>query len=129
MALSVDKHEKYVIVKLNEPRFTNENSPNLKSEFILLTSEGHRNIIVDLSSVEHCDDSQDLSCLLVGDRLSKSADGLFLITGVNAELEKIIEISGLDESLNFVATLAEAVDFIYMEEVEKDLNKGFEEED
>jgi anti-anti-sigma factor len=129
MALSVDKHEKYVVVKLNESRFTNENAPNLKSEFILLTSEGHRNIIVDLSVVEHCEDSQDLSCLLVGDRLCKNANGLFLITGVNPEVEKIIEISGLDESLNFVATLAEAVDFIYMEEVEKDLRDGFEEED
>jgi anti-anti-sigma factor len=129
MALSVDKLEKYVVVKLNEPRFTNENAPALKSEFILLTSEGHRNIIVDLSNVQHCDDSQDLSCLLVGDRLCKNANGLFLITGVNAEVEKIVEISGLDESLNFVATLAEAVDFIYMEEVEKDLRDGFEEED
>ena len=129
MALSVDKLDKYVVVKLNESRFTNENAPALKSEFILLTSEGHRNIIVDLSNVQQCDDSQDLSCLLVGDRLCKNANGLFLITGVNSEVEKIIEISGLDESLNFVATLAEAVDFIYMEEVEKDLRDGFEEED
>jgi anti-anti-sigma factor len=129
MALSVDKRDKYVVVKLNENRFTNENAPKLKSEFILLTSEGHRNIIVDLSSVEHCNDSQDLSCLLVGDRLCKNVEGLFLITGVNQELEKIIEISSLDESLNFVATLAEASDLIYMEEVEKDLRNGFEEED
>lgn len=129
MALSVDKHEKYAIVKLNEQRFTNENAPKLKSEFILLTSEGHRNIIVDLSSVEHCDDSQDLSCLLVGDRLCRNANGIFLITGINQELEKIIEISSLDESLNFVARLEEATDLIYMEEIERDLRDGFEEED
>jgi anti-anti-sigma factor len=129
MALSVDKHEKYAIVKLNEPRFTNENAPKLKSEFILLTSEGQRNIIVDLSSVEHCEDSQDLSCLLVGDRLCRNVNGIFLITGVNQELEKIIEMSSLDESLNFVARLEEATDLIYMEEIEKDLRDGFEEED
>jgi anti-anti-sigma regulatory factor len=129
MALSVDKHEKYAIVKLNETRFTNENAPKLKSEFILLTSEGQRNIIVDLSSVEHCEDSQDLSCLLVGDRLCRNVNGIFLITGVNLELEKIIEMSSLDESLNFVARLEEATDLIYMEEIEKDLRDGFEEED
>jgi anti-sigma B factor antagonist len=56
-------------------------------------------------------------------------NGIFLITGVNQELEKIIEMSSLDESLNFVARLEEATDLIYMEEIEKDLRDGFEEED
>lgn len=121
MALIVDKHEKYVVVKLNEETFTNNNAPLLKSEFILLNSQGYRNIIMDLSMVRKCDDSQDLSCLLVGDRLCKKLGGAFLITGTNEELEKIVEIAGLDESLNFVATLREAEDLIFMEEVEKDL--------
>jgi anti-anti-sigma factor len=124
MALIVDKHEKYVVVKLNEETFTNDNAPLLKSEFILLNSQGYRNIIMDLSMVKSCEDSQDLSCLLVGDRLCKKANGHFLITGVNDTLEKIIEISGLDESLNFVAKLREAEDLIFMEEVEKDLLGG-----
>jgi anti-sigma B factor antagonist len=124
MALIVDKHEKYVVVKLNEETFTNDNAPLLKSEFILLNSQGYRNIIMDLSMVKNCEDSQDLSCLLVGDRLCKKANGHFLITGVNDTLEKIIEISGLDESLNFVAKLREAEDLIFMEEVEKDLLGG-----
>lgn len=124
MALIVDKHEKYVVVKLNEETFTNDNAPLLKSEFILLNSQGYRNIIMDLSMVKDCEDSQDLSCLLVGDRLCKKANGHFLITGVNESLEKIIEISGLDESLNFVAKLREAEDLIFMEEVEKDLLGG-----
>jgi anti-anti-sigma factor len=124
MALIVDKHEKYVVVKLNEETFTNDNAPLLKSEFILLNSQGYRNIIMDLSMVKDCEDSQDLSCLLVGDRLCKKANGHFLITGVNDSLEKIIEISGLDESLNFVAKLREAEDLIFMEEVEKDLLGG-----
>ncbi|RZM29453.1 MAG: anti-sigma factor antagonist [Pedobacter sp.] len=129
MALTVDKHEKYVVVKLNEAQFTNDNTPLLKSEFIHLTSQGYRNIIVDLSSVLHCTDSQDLSCLLVGDRLCKKENGIFLVTGVSKELEKIIEISGLDETLNFVASLEEAADLIFMEEIEKDFLDDFDEED
>lgn len=128
MALIVDKHEKYVVVRLNEETFTNDNAPLLKSEFILLNSQGYRNIIMDLSMVQKCEDSQDLSCLLVGDRLCKKENGVFLIIGVNDELEKIIEISGLDESLNFVAKLREAEDLIFMEEVEKDLLGGSTEE-
>ena len=71
MKFSVDKHEKYVVLKLNESKLTNDNTPKLKSEFILLNTEGYRNIVLDLSAIKQCDDSQDLSSLLVGDRLCK----------------------------------------------------------
>ncbi|RZK82558.1 MAG: anti-sigma factor antagonist [Pedobacter sp.] len=126
MKFSVDKHEKYVVIKLNEPKFTNDNTPKLKSEFILLNAEGFRNIVLDLSAVKQCDDSQDLSSLLVGNRLCKKADGLFIVTGVKPVVGKILEMSNLDQSLTIVAKLDEAADLIFMEEIEKELLGGIE---
>ncbi|TCD04178.1 anti-sigma factor antagonist [Pedobacter frigidisoli] len=120
MKFSVDKHEKYVTLKLKEPKFTNDNSPGLKSELYLLNAEGFKNIIVDLSPVKECADAQDLSCLLVGDRLCKSAGGLFIVTGINDQLAPIIELSNIFQSVTFVNTLAEATDFIFMDELEKE---------
>lgn len=124
MKFSVDKHEKYVVLELNEPKFTNENTPKLKSEFILLNAEGFRNIVLDLSSIKQCDDSQDLSSLLVGDRLCKKANGLFIVTGINDVVAKILEMSNLDHSLTIVSKLDEATDLIFMEEIEKELLGG-----
>lgn len=121
MKFSVDKHEKYVVLKLNESKLTNDNTPKLKSEFILLNTEGYCNIVLDLSSVKQCDDSQDLSSLLFGDRLCKKANGLFIVTGVNATVAKILEISNLDQSLTIVSKVDEATDLIFMEEIEKEL--------
>lgn len=121
MKFTTDKHEKYVVIKLDEPRFTNDNTPALKSEFILLNTEGYRNIVVDLSSVKECNDSQDLSCLLTGDRLCKSADGLFVVTGVTKAVAEIVKISNLHNSVTFVNKLDEATDLIFMEEIEKEL--------
>lgn len=120
MKFSVDKHDKYVTLKLEENKFTNDNAPGLKSEFYLLNAEGFKNIIVDLSYVTECNDAQDLSCLLVGDRLCKSAGGLFIVTGINDELASIIELSNIFQSVMFVNTIDEATDFIFMEELEKE---------
>ncbi|ACU04073.1 MULTISPECIES: STAS domain-containing protein [Pedobacter] len=121
MKFSVDKHEKYVVLKLNESKLTNDNTPKLKSEFILLNTEGYCNIVLDLSSVKQCDDSQDLSSLLFGDRLCKKANGLFIVTGINEVVAKILEMSSLDQSLTIVSKIDEATDLIFMEEIEKEL--------
>ena len=120
MKFSVDKHEKYVTLKLEEPKFTNDNSPGLKSELYLLNAEGFKNIIVDLSDVKECSDAQDLSSLLVGDRLCKSVGGLLIVTGINDEIAYIIELSNIFQSVTFVNTLEEATDFIFMDELEKE---------
>lgn len=121
MKFSTDKHEKYVVLKLDEPKFTNDNTPALKSEFILLNTEGYRNIVLDLSVVKECNDSQDLSCLLVGDRLCKSAGGVFVVIGVGAAIANIVKMSNLHQSVTFVNKLDEATDLIFMEEIEKEL--------
>lgn len=120
MKFSVDKHEKYVTLKLEEPKFTNDNSPGLKSELYLLNAEGFKNIIVDLSDVKECSDAQDLSSLLVGDRLCKSVGGLLIVIGINDEIAHIIELSNIFQSVTFVNTLEEATDFIFMDELEKE---------
>lgn len=121
MKFSVDKHEKYVVLKLNESKLTNDNTPKLKSEFILLNTEGYCNIVLDLAAVKQCDDSQDLSSLLFGDRLCKKANGLFIVTGINPVVAKILEMSNLDQSLTIVSKVDEATDLIFMEEIEKEL--------
>ena len=121
MKFAVDKHEKYVLIKLRESKFSTDITPKLKSEFILLNAEGYCNIVLDLSAVKECNDSQDLSSLLVGDRLCKKAHGLFIITGIHSCVAKILEMSNLDQSLTIVNKLEEAKDLIFMDEIEKEL--------
>lgn len=120
MKFTADKHEKYVVLKLNESKFTNDNTPALKSEFVMLNTEGFRNIVLDISAIKECNDSQDLSCLLAGDRLCKNSDGLFIVTGTQPAVANIVKISNLHQTVTFVNKLDEAVDLIFMEELEKE---------
>jgi len=120
MKFTVDKHEKYVLIKLNESKLNSLISPQLKSELILSNSEGQRNIILDLSNVKYSD-SSGLSSLLVGHRLCKNADGIFILTGINENISRLITISQLENILNIVGSVDEGIDLIFMEEIEKEL--------
>ena len=122
MKFTVDKHEKYVLVKLNESKLNSLITPQLKSELILTNAEGQRNIIFDLSQVKFAD-SSGLSSLLVGHRLCKNATGSFILTGLNDAVARLITISQLDSVLTIVPSCEEAIDLIFMEEIEKELKK------
>jgi len=122
MKFTVDKHEKYVLIKLNENKLNSLISPQLKSELILCNSEGQRNIILDLSNVKYSD-SSGLSSLLVGHRICKNAGGTFILTRINENIARLITISQLDNILNIVGTVDEAIDLIFMEEIEKELKR------
>ena len=122
MKFTVDKHEKYVLIKLNETKLNSLISPQLKSELILTNTEGQRNIVLDLSTVKYSD-SSGLSSLLVGHRICKNAEGSFIITGINENISRLITISQLENVLTIVNTVDEAIDLIFMEEIEKELKK------
>ncbi|MEO5911805.1 MAG: STAS domain-containing protein [Pelobium sp.] len=122
MKFTVDKHEKYILIKLNESKLNSLVSPQLKSELILTNTEGQRNIILDLSNVKYAD-SSGLSSLLVGHRLCKNAEGVFILTGINEAVSRLITISQLDNVITIVPKVDEAIDLIFMEEIEKELRK------
>ncbi len=122
MKFTVDKHEKYVLIKLNESKLNSLISPQLKSELILMNTDGQRNIILDLSMVKFAD-SSGLSSLLVGHRICKNAEGVFILTGLSDSVARLVSISQLESVLSIVTTTEEAIDLVFMEEIEKELKK------
>ncbi|QEC53335.1 anti-anti-sigma factor [Anseongella ginsenosidimutans] len=122
MKYSVDKNEKYILLTLEEDRLNSLMSPALKSELVIFNAEGFRNIILDLSHVDHID-SSGLSCLLTANRICQNSGGSFVLTGLKPTVEQLIGITQLDKSLKIVPTKEEAIDFVYMEELEREINK------
>lgn len=121
MRYSIDKTEKYAVMKLNEDKLNSIIAPLLKTELITLNQEGYKNFIVDLSEVKYCD-SSGLSALLIGNRISTQENGIFIMTGMQEHVTKLIAISQLDKVLNILPTVAEAIDAVFLHEVEQDLN-------
>jgi anti-sigma B factor antagonist len=102
--------------------WTGHVSPSLKSELVVLNSEGFKNIIIDLTDTRYCD-SSGLSAILVANRLCKNSGGTFVLTGLQRSVMKLISISQLDTILNIAPTVSEAVDLLFMEEIERDADK------
>ena len=123
MKYSIDKQEKYAILKPEEDNLNSLVAPVLKSELVILSETGIRNLIIDLSEVRFID-SSGLSAILTANRLW--ADGKsFVLTGVeHPSVQKLFEISRLDTVLNIIPSLDESVDYIFMEEIERELSEG-----
>lgn len=123
MKYTIDKQEKYSMLKLHEDKLDSSVAPGLKSELITLHAEGSRNIILDLSDVKYTD-SSGLSALLVGNRIVQEEGGIFVLSSLSEHTMKLIRISQLDSVLNILPTVEEAIDAVLMHEIEKDLKSG-----
>jgi anti-anti-sigma factor len=120
MKYTIDKQEKYALLRLHEEKMDSSVAPGLKSELITLHAEGVKNIILDLSEVKYTD-SSGLSALLVGNRIFQEEGGIFVLSGLSEHTTKLIKISQLDSVLNILTNVEEAVDTVFMHEIEKDL--------
>jgi anti-anti-sigma factor len=122
MQFTLDKNDKYVVVKLHEQKLNTLIAAELKSELLLINSQGFSNIVVDLSESLYCD-SSGLSAILVGNRLCKNSSGVFVVTGLNDAVKKLVQISQLDQVLNIKSSNQEAVEFVIATEMEKNINE------
>lgn len=120
MKYSIDKQEKYVVLSVDEENLNSLIAPKLKSEFVILRNEGVPNLVLDLSKVAFVD-SSGLSAILTANRLWDDY-GAFILTGIEHEsVKKLISISRLESVLTIIPTVSEAVDYIFMDQLEKEL--------
>ena len=111
MEFKIEKLENHTLIQVLEEKLDTHIAPTLKSELVLVSGNGEKNIILDLSKVRYCD-SSGLSAILVANRLCKNANGTFVLTGLNDAVERLITISQLDTVLNISSSIDEGTGLI-----------------
>lgn len=111
MEFSIEKKDNYTLIKVLVEKLDTHVAPALKSELVLIAGNGEKNIILDLSNCRYCD-SSGLSAILVANRLCKNANGVFVLTGLQPAVERLITISQLDTVLNIARTPEKAPELI-----------------
>ncbi len=111
MEFKIEKHGNYTLIQVLEEKLDTHIAPTLKSELVLVSGNGEKNIILDLSKCRYCD-SSGLSAILVANRLCKNANGTFVLTGLNDAVERLITISQLDTVLNIASAIDEGAKLI-----------------
>ncbi|MBS1546963.1 MAG: STAS domain-containing protein [Bacteroidetes bacterium] len=122
MNFTIDSKDKYTLVTAHVDKLDTTCAPELKSELVYLNKTGVRNVIINMAKTRYCD-SSGLSSLLVANRLCKGVNGTLVICGLQEPVMKLVQISQLESVLSITPTEAEAVDLLYMEEMEKDVKK------
>ena len=120
MSFKTDKENNYTLIKFSTDKLDAIVAPDLKSELVLISKQGAKNILVDLESVKYCD-SSGLSALLTGHRICKEANGSFILSSVQPAVEKLITISQLNSILTIKATAKDAIDTAFVDEIERNL--------
>jgi anti-sigma B factor antagonist len=111
MEFKIEKQDNHTLIQVLEEKLDTHIAPTLKSELVLVSGNGEKNIILDLSKCRYCD-SSGLSAILVANRLCKNAGGTFVLTGLNDAVERLITISQLDTVLNITNTIDEGAELI-----------------
>ncbi|MBT6163945.1 STAS domain-containing protein [Flavobacteriales bacterium] len=120
MKFSTEIRDNIATIKSHVEKLDALHAPDLKSELVQVAKEGTKHIILDLSESRYCD-SSGLSAVLIGNRLCRDAEGKFVLAGLQASVEKLIQISQLDRVLTIVPTASEGYDFLVMEITESQL--------
>ena len=120
MSFSTKKHDNYTLIVFSTDKLDAVVSPDLKAELVLINKSGEKNILIDLTSVKYCD-SSGLSSLLIGNRLCTESKGSFIISCMQPAVLKLVMISQLDNILSMTPTLPEAIDLLFMEEIEREI--------
>lgn len=111
MNFKKESQANYTVINSNLEKLDSSNSAELKSEFVLLNKNSVNSIVLNLEKTKYCD-SSGLSAILIGNRLCKNSGGTFAICGLQANVEKMIQISQLDKVLNITKSAKEAGKFI-----------------
>jgi anti-sigma B factor antagonist len=111
MEFKIEKRNHFTLIQVLEEKLDTHIAPTLKSELVLVSGNGEKNIVLDLSKCRYCD-SSGLSAILVANRLCKNANGTFVLTGLNDAVERLITISQLDTVLNITSSVDEGAKLI-----------------
>ena len=107
MDFNIESKNNSTLIQVQTEKLDTHIAPALKSELVLVSGKGEKNIILDLGKCEYCD-SSGLSAILVANRLCKNAGGTFVLCGLNDAVERLITISQLDTVLNITNTVSDA---------------------
>ena len=107
MDFNIESRGNSTVIQVQNEKLDTHIAPALKSELVIISGKGEKNIILDLKKCQYCD-SSGLSAILVANRLCKNAGGTFVLCGLNEAVERLVAISQLDSVLIITDTVEAA---------------------
>lgn len=100
MNLSVEKKNNFTEIIISVDKFDDQIPVMLKLKLFATIGAGEKNIVLNVMNCAECNPS-GFSALLAADRLCRSANGIFIVTGINESVYQLLQVARLDQVLNF----------------------------
>lgn len=126
MDFKVEKNEQFALIGLKETFLTQENSPELEEIVRKLFREGYGNMIIEFDSIDELD-GFGISLIRKANKICLNELGLLIIVTKNQAI--IDQLDGAKiEDLTMMPTTQEAIDAVYLNELENDFQSDEDDE-
>lgn len=126
MQYTIEKNEQYALVRLAENAFEGDVPTDFETLSRGLFREGYSNIIVDMSPTQSVDPA-GVSTIRKIDRQCTNEVGLLVLVTKNDDLIELLDSAG-GSDLTILPTVEEAVDAVFMNELENDFRSEDDDE-
>ena len=126
MEFKVEKNEQFALIELKETSLNQENSPELEEVVRKLFREGYGNMIMEFGSIVELD-GFGISLIRKANKICLNELGLLIIVTKNDEIINQLDDAKI-EDLTVMPTTQEAIDAVYLNELENDFQSDEDDE-
>ena len=126
MNYTIEKNEQYALVRLTETAFADSVAADFETLGRGLFREGYSNIIIDMVPVQSVDQTGAITLRKIN-RQCTNEEGLLIVVTKDDDLIEFLDKVNLSD-LTILPTVEEAVDAIFMNELENDFRSEEDDE-
>ncbi|UHG92331.1 STAS domain-containing protein [Spirosoma oryzicola] len=126
MNYTIEKNEQYALIRLAESELGGDVPTDFETLSRSLFRSGYSNIIVDMASVQTVDQA-GVSTIRKINRQCSNELGLLVLVTKNDELIEFLDTANISD-LNILPTVEEAIDAVFMNELENDFRSEEDDE-
>ena len=126
MEFTTEKTERYALLRLGETEFANTVPADFEGACRGLFREGFSRLIVDLATVQTVDEAGLMAIRKINRQCSNEL-GLLVLVTKNEALIDFLEAARITD-LTLLPTVEEAIDAVFMNELENDFGSGADDE-
>lgn len=126
MNFTIEKTERYALIRLAEAALDGDMPATFETLNRNLFREGYSNFIVDMESVQFVDMPGVMAIRKIN-RQCTNEEGLLILVTDSEDLIELLDTAGGSE-LTFLPTVEEAIDAVFMNELENDFRSEDDDE-
>jgi anti-anti-sigma regulatory factor len=123
----LEQNESYALVNWNEPGINQLNYEELENLIRVLFKKEYANIILNISKLQELD-GHGVSTIRKGTKICTNEMGLFVIVCKSEIILQRLELANIEE-ITIFSSVQEAIDAIYLNELENDFSDNNQEDD